>query len=200
MRALLPQRGLAHAITSDQTFVVVIAAQLLRGDGSTRGTETAFSAFHRLGRVWLGFSFSSNGFCKYMDNLSGYAHRPLAFVLRYLRRRLASHVVILAAVVAAVACSVGTQYGVKYLVDGLSAGPARAGSVWLAFVFLMSLIAADNFLWRIRRLTPGFTFWGGTGDFRRGNFSRSTQPPPAHFSRPRPVDPANHPSPTANRR
>jgi ATP-binding cassette subfamily B protein len=48
-------------------------------------------------------------------------------VLRYLRQRLASHVVILTAVVAAVACSVGTQYGVKYLVDGLSAGPAHAG-------------------------------------------------------------------------
>jgi ATP-binding cassette subfamily B protein len=85
-----------------------------------------------------------------MDVLSGYADRPLPFVLRYLRRRLASHVVIVTAVVGAVACSVGTQYGVKYLVDGLSAGPANAGNnVWLAFVFLMSLIAADNFLWRI---------------------------------------------------
>src|SRR2546421_9474552 len=84
-----------------------------------------------------------------MDNLSGYAHRPLPFVLRYLRRRLAAHLVIVTSVVAAVACSVGTQYGVKYLVDGLSAGSARAGNVWLAFVFLMSLIAADNFLWRI---------------------------------------------------
>src|SRR5258708_517173 len=182
MRALLPQRGLAHAITSDQTFVVVIAAQLLRGDGSTTGTETAFSAFHRLGRVWLGFSFSSNGFCKYMDNLSGYAHRPLAFVLRYLRRRLASHVVILAAVVAAVACSVGTQYGVKYLVDGLSAGPARAGSVWLAFVFLMSLIAADNFLWRISGWTPGFPFVGVTRGLRRGMVRHLTGHGPSHFS------------------
>jgi len=84
-----------------------------------------------------------------MDNLSGYAHRPLPFVLRYLRRRLAAHLVIVTCVVAAVACSVGTQYGVKYLVDGLSAGSARAANVWLAFVFLMSLIAADNFLWRI---------------------------------------------------
>ena len=79
-----------------------------------------------------------------MDQLSGYAHRPFPFVLRYLRQRLAAHVVILVSVIAAVACSVGTQYGVKHLVDGLSAGPAHAGSVWLAFVFLMSLIAADN--------------------------------------------------------
>src|ERR1700733_15435915 len=102
-----------------------------------------------------------------MDNLSGYANRPLAFVLRYLRQRLASHAVILAAVVAAVACSVGTQYGVKFLVDGLSAGPGRAGGVWLAFALLMSLITADNFLWRIANWTAGFPFLGVTGGLRR---------------------------------
>ncbi|MFL6826733.1 MAG: ABC transporter ATP-binding protein, partial [Bradyrhizobium sp.] len=88
-----------------------------------------------------------------MDNLSGYAHRPLSFVLRYLRQRRASHVIIISSVILAVACSVGTQYGVKYLVDGLSGGPDRANTVWLAFVLLMSLIAADNFLWRIASWT-----------------------------------------------
>jgi ATP-binding cassette subfamily B protein len=117
-----------------------------------------------------------------MDNLSGYAHRPLSFVLRYLRQRLAAHVVILAAVVAAVACSVGTQYGVKYLVDGLSAGHARAGSVWLAFVFLMSLIAADNCLWRIASWTASFTFVGVTGDLRRDIFRHLTGHAPSYFS------------------
>jgi ATP-binding cassette subfamily B protein len=117
-----------------------------------------------------------------MDSLSGYAHRPLPFVLRYLRQRLASHVVILASVMAAVACSVGTQYGVKYLVDGLSAGPARAGSVWLAFVFLMSLIAADNFLWRIASWTASFTFVGVTGDLRRDIFRHLTGHAPSYFS------------------
>jgi ATP-binding cassette, subfamily B, bacterial len=117
-----------------------------------------------------------------MDSLSGYAHRPFPFVLRYLRQRLASHVVILTAVVAAVACSVGTQYGVKYLVDGLSAGPARAGSVWLAFVFLMSLIAADNFLWRIASWTASFTFVGVTGDLRRDIFRHLTGHAPSFFS------------------
>jgi ATP-binding cassette subfamily B protein len=117
-----------------------------------------------------------------MDNLSGYAHRPFAFVLRYLRQRLASHVVILTAVVAAVACSVGTQYGVKYLVDGLAAGPARGGGVWLAFVFLMSLIAADNFLWRIASWTASFTFVGVTGDLRRDIFRHLTGHAPSYFS------------------
>ncbi len=117
-----------------------------------------------------------------MDVLSGYANRPLRFVLRYLRQRLASHVVIVTAVVAAVACSVGTQYGVKYLVDGLSAGPGSAGRVWLAFVFLMSLIAADNFLWRIASWTASFTFVRVTGDLRRDIFRHLTGHAPSYFS------------------
>jgi len=117
-----------------------------------------------------------------MDNLSGYAHRPFPFVLRYLRQRLASHVVILTAVIAAVACSVGTQYGVKYLVDSLSAGAARAGGVWLAFIFLMSLIAADNLLWRIASWTASFTFVGVTGDLRRDIFRHLTGHSPNYFS------------------
>jgi ATP-binding cassette subfamily B protein len=117
-----------------------------------------------------------------MDNLSGYAHRPFPFVLRYLRQRLAAHVVILTAVVAAVACSVGTQYGVKHLVDSLSAGAAHAGGVWLAFIFLMSLIAADNFLWRIASWTASFTFVGVTGDLRRDMFRHLTGHAPSYFS------------------
>jgi ATP-binding cassette subfamily B protein len=117
-----------------------------------------------------------------MDNLSGYAHRPFAFVLRYLRQRLSSHIIILLSVVAAVACSVGTQYGVKALVDGLSAGTSRAGSVWLAFIFLMSLIAADNFLWRIASWTASFTFVGVTGDLRRDIFRHLTGHAPSYFS------------------
>jgi len=117
-----------------------------------------------------------------MDSLSGYAHRPFPFVLRYLRQRLAAHVVIVTAVIAAVACSVGTQYGVKYLVDCLSAGAARAGGVWLAFIFLMSLIAADNFLWRIASWTASFTFVGVTGDLRRDIFRHLTGHAPSYFS------------------
>jgi len=117
-----------------------------------------------------------------MDNLSGYAHRPLSFVLRYLRQRRAAHVIIISSVVLAVACSVGTQYGVKYLVDGLSAGPDRAGTVWLAFVLLMSLIAADNFLWRIASWTASFTFVGVTGDLRRDIFRHLTGHAPSYFS------------------
>ena len=117
-----------------------------------------------------------------MDQLSGYAHRPFPFVLRYLRQRRAAHFVIFAAVMGAVACSVGTQYGVKSLVDSLSGGPEHANHVWLAFVFLMSLIAADNFLWRIASWTASFTFVGVTGDLRRDIFRHLTGHAPSYFS------------------
>lgn len=117
----------------------------------------------------------------YMDTLSGYTHRPFAFVLRYLRQRMTSHVVILATVAAAVACSVGTQYGVKYLVDGLAAGPTHNG-VWLAFAILVALIAADNFLWRIASWMASFTFVGVTGDLRRDIFRHLTGHAPGYFS------------------
>jgi ATP-binding cassette subfamily B protein len=119
---------------------------------------------------------------QHMDNLSGYADRPFAFVLRYLRERPASHFCILSAVVAAVACSVGTQYGVKFLVDGLSGGSAQADRVWLAFVLLVSLIAADNFLWRIAGWIASFTFVGVTGDLRRDMFRHLTGHAPSYFS------------------
>jgi ATP-binding cassette subfamily B protein len=117
-----------------------------------------------------------------MDHLSGYAHRPFSFVLRYLRQRPGAHAVILAAVLGAVACSVGTQYGVKSLVDALSAGASHAGNVWLAFVFLMTLIACDNFLWRIASWVASFTFVGVTGDLRRDMFRHLTGHAPSYFS------------------
>jgi ATP-binding cassette subfamily B protein len=117
-----------------------------------------------------------------MDNLSGYVRRPFPFVLRYLRRRRAAHVVIVSAVVAAVACSVGTQYGVKNLVDSLTAGSSHANGVWLAFGFLMSLIAADNLLWRVASWTASFTFVGVTGDLRRDMFRHLTGHAPSYFS------------------
>jgi ATP-binding cassette, subfamily B, bacterial len=117
-----------------------------------------------------------------MDNLSGYARRPFPFVLRYLRRRRMAHIVIVTTVVAAVACSVGTQYGVKNLVDSLTAGSERAANVWLAFAFLMSLIAADNLLWRIASWTASFTFVGVTGDLRRDMFRHLTGHAPSYFS------------------
>lgn len=118
-----------------------------------------------------------------MDSLSGYALRPFAFVMRYIRMRSAAHLTILLSVLAAVACSVGTQYGIKYLVDGLSSGPGGgARSVWIAFIFLVSLITADMFLWRIASWVASYTFVGVTGDLRRDIFRHLTGHAPNYFT------------------
>ncbi len=115
-----------------------------------------------------------------MAELCEYASRPLAFILRYVRRRPLSHAFILAAVLGAVACSVGTQYGVKFLVDTLSHG-ANSG-VWTAFVLLGSLIAADNLLWRLASWIGNFTFVAVTGDIRRDLFRHLTGHSPGYFA------------------
>ncbi|WP_257168941.1 ABC transporter ATP-binding protein [Bradyrhizobium sp. SRS-191] len=116
-----------------------------------------------------------------MDQLSGYAHRPFPFVMRYLRQRPTAHLTILLSVVGAVACSVGTQYGVKFLVDSLSAGPRGNSNVWAAFAVLMALIATDNVLWRVASWIASFTFVRVTGDLRRDIFRHLTGHSPSYF-------------------
>ncbi len=118
-----------------------------------------------------------------MDYLSGYAHRPFAFVMRYIRMRALSHSIIFIAILGAVACSVGTQYGIKNLVDGLSAGPANAGTlIWWAFGILIALITADMFLWRVAGWIASYTFVNVTGDLRRDIFRHLTGHAPNYFT------------------
>jgi len=117
-----------------------------------------------------------------MSDLSGFADRPKAFLLRYVARRKASHALILGAVLTAVACSVSTQYGVKLLVDALSAGPNNNNQPWTAFIFLVSLIAADNFSWRVASWTGSYTFVHVTGDLRRDLFRHITDHSHSYFS------------------
>ena len=106
-------------------------------------------------------------------NRSVTQNRPFAFILSYVRRRKTSHIVIISAILAAVACATGTQYGVKSLVDALSSAPQALG-VWSAFALLVSLIAADNLLWRIAGWISSSTFVGVTGDLRRDLFRHLT--------------------------
>jgi ATP-binding cassette subfamily B protein len=116
-----------------------------------------------------------------MDRLSSYAERPIAFLLRYVRRRMSAHAAILAAVIAAVGCSVSSQYGVKSLVDALSAGPGGE-AVWIAFGLLVSLIAADNLLWRLAGWIASHAFVGVTGDLRSELFRHLTGHAPSYFA------------------
>src|ERR1700720_2685502 len=115
-----------------------------------------------------------------MADLCDYADRPLAFILRYVRRRPVAHTAILTAVLTAVACSVGTQYGVKFLVDVLS--NHNGAGVWIAFGLLGSLITADNLLWRLAGWIANYTFVGVTGDLRRDLFRHLTGHSPSYFA------------------
>jgi ATP-binding cassette, subfamily B, bacterial len=116
-----------------------------------------------------------------MNDLCRYAKRPLAFLARYIRGRPLSHTFILTAVLAAVVCSVSTQYGVKFLVDTLS-GVRAAEFVWLAFALLVSLIVADNLLWRLASWVANYAFVGVTGDLRRDLFRHLTGHAPSYFA------------------
>jgi ATP-binding cassette, subfamily B, bacterial len=112
-----------------------------------------------------------------------YSDRPLAFLARYVRRRPLAHAVIFTAVVAAVSCSVGAQYGVKVLVDTLATGlTTHAQDAWLGFALLATLIAADNFLWRVACWIASYTFVAVTGDVRRDLFRHLTGHAPGYFA------------------
>src|SRR5215475_14232822 len=115
-----------------------------------------------------------------MDDLCRYADRPISFIIRYLRRWPYTHAMILCSVMAAVACAVTTQYGVKFLVDSLvDQGPAQ--QAWLAFFVLISLIAADNLLWRLASWIASYTFPSVTCDLRRDLFRHLTGHAPSYF-------------------
>jgi ATP-binding cassette subfamily B protein len=116
-----------------------------------------------------------------MNDFCRYASHPLTFMFRYIRLRPGSHLLILTAVLAAVACSVSTQYGVKVLVDTLS-GTTANPNVWVAFLLLVSLISADNLLWRLASWVAHYTFVGVTGDLRRDLFRHLTGHSPSYFA------------------
>ena len=51
--------------------------------------------------------------------LASYAHRPLAFLFRYIRRHPVAHTIVLVSVLAAVGCALASQYAIKHLIDVL---------------------------------------------------------------------------------
>jgi len=116
-----------------------------------------------------------------MIQFCSFATRPFAFMALYIRQRPWPHAGILILVLAAVSCSVATQYGVKFLVDVLSTHAAE-DRVWLAFFFLVGLIAADTLLWRVASWIASFTFVAVSGDLRRDLFRHLTGHAPRYFA------------------
>jgi ATP-binding cassette subfamily B protein len=84
--------------------------------------------------------------------------------LRYVCRRLGSHLVVLLAVLAAVGCAIGSQYGIKNLVDALQG--SRDAVLWLAVGLLLALVAGDNLLWRLAGWVAARAFVAVAGDLR----------------------------------
>ncbi|MBS0232814.1 MAG: ABC transporter ATP-binding protein [Proteobacteria bacterium] len=115
-----------------------------------------------------------------MPEISGYSERPFRFVRDTLAKYKLSHLVIFFAVLGAVTCSVSTQYAVKYLVDAL-AKSAHGQEVWIAFFFVVALIAADNSLWRVAAWVSHSAFVNVSGSVRRKLFKDLTGHPPSFF-------------------
>ncbi|MGH6980145.1 MAG: ABC transporter transmembrane domain-containing protein, partial [Stellaceae bacterium] len=114
--------------------------------------------------------------------MTRFARRPLAFMWHYVRARPWSHAVMVAAVVAAATFSVSSQYGVKFLIDTLDPGPPGDGRIWLAFGFLVSLIAGDNLSWRIAGWIAARTIVADTGDVRADMFGHLMGHAPRYFA------------------
>jgi ATP-binding cassette subfamily B protein len=100
-------------------------------------------------------------------SLPRYASRgALLFLLHYIGRRAASHLVVLVAVLAAVGCAVGSQYAVKGLVDVLGVHNPPDTRLWGAVGVLLALVAGDNLLWRVAGWASTHAFVAVGGDIR----------------------------------
>jgi ATP-binding cassette subfamily B protein len=115
-----------------------------------------------------------------MNDLSTFSDRPYRFIKQILFGYFWSHTAIALAVAGAVTCSVSMQYGIKALVDALS-NPAEHSGVWAAFALLVTLIAADNMLWRVAAWIGHSTFVNVSGSVRRKLFRHLTGHSPNFF-------------------
>jgi ATP-binding cassette subfamily B protein len=130
--------------------------------------------------------------------LSSYAHRPLAFLFRYIRLHPLAHLVVLGSVLAAVGCALGSQYAIKHLIDVLATGRHHPGPWWSAFALLVGLIAADNLLWRVGGWVAAHTFVAVTGDLRRDLFQYLIGHSPTYYSEKQPGTLASRITATSN--
>ncbi|HKF63167.1 MAG TPA: ABC transporter ATP-binding protein [Dongiaceae bacterium] len=117
-----------------------------------------------------------------MTDLASYRDRPFVFFLGYMRRRAGMHAGLFLAVVAAAACQVSTQYGIKFLVDTLALGHQAGDRIWLAFAFLIAMIAGDNLLWRLAGQFASRVIVLVTGDLRQDLFRYVTGHAPSYFA------------------
>lgn len=130
--------------------------------------------------------------------LASYAHRPLAFLFRFIRRHPLAHAIVLASVFAAVGCALASQYAIKHLIDVLGTGRNHPGPLWGAFAILVGLIAADNLLWRVGGWVAAHTFVAVTGDLRRDLFQYLSGHSPTYYAEKQPGTLASRITATSN--
>ncbi|WP_176046864.1 ABC transporter ATP-binding protein [Burkholderia sp. BCC1644] len=130
--------------------------------------------------------------------LSSYAHRPIAFLFRYIRLHPVAHLIVFCSVLAAVGCALGSQYAIKHLIDVLATGRHHPGPLWSAFALLVGLIAADNLLWRVGGWVAAHTFVAVTGDLRRDLFQYLIGHSPTYYSEKQPGTLASRITATSN--
>ncbi|MBN3734530.1 MULTISPECIES: ABC transporter ATP-binding protein [Burkholderia] len=130
--------------------------------------------------------------------LSSYAHRPIAFLFRYIRLHPVAHLIVLGSVLAAVGCALGSQYAIKHLIDVLATGRHHPGPLWSAFALLVGLIAADNLLWRVGGWFAAHTFVAVTGDLRRDLFQYLIGHSPTYYAEKQPGTLASRITATSN--
>lgn len=118
--------------------------------------------------------------------LASYAHRPLAFLLRYIKQHAVAHLIVLASVFAAVICALLSQYAIKHLIDVLGGGRQNLAPVWGAFAILVVLIGADNLLWRVGGWIGSHAFVRVTGDLRTDLFRYLSGHSPSYFAEKQP--------------
>src|SRR6202044_1471582 len=95
----------------------------------------------------------------------------IRFLARYVRRRILSHTIVLAAVLAAVICAVGSQYAVKKLGDVLGTKHPPHYTLWGGVALLLALVAGDNLLWRLAGWVSTYAFVAVGGDIRLDLFN-----------------------------
>ena len=116
-------------------------------------------------------------------SLPYYASRgPVRFLLHYVLRRSASHLVVLLAVLGAVECAIGGQYAVKNLVDVLGLGKPSDWQLWSAVALLLALVAGDNLLWRLAGWVATHAFVAVGGDLRLDLFEHLSGHGTRYFS------------------
>jgi ATP-binding cassette subfamily B protein len=125
--------------------------------------------------------------------------RPLRFLLHFVLRHRAGHIVVLSSVLLAVICAVCTQYGLKHLIDVVARGPGHAGNaVWLAFALLCALICADNMMWRVGGWAAARVFVAVSGAVRTDLFAHLSGHSPSYFAERLPGTLASRITATAN--